>query len=152
MSSSQRTQRTLVLMLGALLLFAAACGEGNATGGEGAPKPTGVTASDATLGDGEEVTLRGTVDDVIAGMVLTLTDATIEQGTVNTEGEVAVIVTEGGADVFESEEVVVTGTLVDVSDGVQELEDLFGTNVDEEMLAFLDGQQVVIASSVDEDV
>jgi len=143
-------RRTLALTLGAFLLLAAACGDGDTTTSEGAPE----TTPDATLVDGEEVTVSGTVDDVldvIAGTVFTLIDATIEDGTVDTEGEVAVV-SEGDADVSESEEVVVTGTLFDASADVQELEDLFGANVDDEMLAFLNGQQVIIASSVQEGV
>jgi uncharacterized protein YlzI (FlbEa/FlbD family) len=143
-------RRTLALTLGAFLLLAAACGDGDTTTSEGELE----TTPDATLVDGEEVTVSGTVDDVldvIAGTVFTLIDATIEDGTVDTEGEVAVV-SEGDADVSESEEVVVTGTLFDASDDVQELEDLFGANVDDEMLAFLNGQQVIIASSVQEGV
>lgn len=148
-------RRMLALTLGAFLLLATACGDGDTTAGEGAPEPTAETAPDATVGDGEAVT--GTVGDVVADIAFTLNDATVEEGTVDTQGEVAVLVTEGDADVSESEEVVVTGTLlsVDVADDVQELEDVLGVNVDDEMLemlALLDTQQVVIASSVDEGV
>lgn len=150
-------RRMLALTLGAFLLLATACGDGDTTAGEGAPEPTAETAPDATVGDGEEVTVTGTVGDVVADIAFTLNDATVEEGTVDTQGEVAVLVTEGDADVSESEEVVVTGTLlsVDVADDVQELEDVLGVNVDDEMLemlALLDTQQVVIASSVDEGV
>ena len=146
---------TLALTLGAFLLLAAACGDGDTTVGEGAPESPAETASDVTLVDGEDVTVSGTVDsvlDVSAGTVFTLTDAAVEDGTVDTEGGVAVIVTEGDTDVSESEEVVVTGDLFDASDAAQELENLFGANVDDEMLAFLNGQQVIIASSVEEGV
>ena len=145
--------RKIALTLGAFLLLASACGDGDTTVGEGAPESPAETASDVTLVDGEDVTVSGTVDDVldvITGTVFTLTDAAVEDGTVDTEGEVAVIVTEGDTDVSESDEVVVTGDLFDASDAAQELENLFGANVDDEMLAFLDGQQVMIASSVDE--
>jgi hypothetical protein len=148
-------RKTLVLMLGAFLLLAAACGDGDTTVGGGASESPAETASDATLVDGEEVTVSGTVDDVldvITGTLFTLTDAAVEDGTVDTEGGVAVIVTEGDTDVSESEEVVVTGSLFDASDAAQQLEDLFGANVDDEMLALLDGQQVIIASSVEEGV
>src|SRR5215216_2701257 len=148
-------RKTLALTLGAFLLLAAACGDGDTTVGEGAPESSAETASDATPGDGEEVTVSGTVDnvlDVITGTVFTLIEATVEDGTVDTEGGVAVIVTEGDTDVSQSEEVLVTGTLFDATDAAQELQDLFGANVDDEMLAFLDGQQVIIASSVDETV
>jgi hypothetical protein len=150
-------RRTFALTLAAFLLLATACGNGDTTVGEGASEPTAETTPDATLGDGEQVRVRGTVGDVIADVAFTLSDATVEEGTVDTQGEVAVIVTEGDADISESEEVVVTGTLlsVDVADEVQELEDLLGVNVDDEMLemlALLDAQQVVIASSVDEGV
>jgi hypothetical protein len=157
--------RKIALTLGAFLLLASACGDGDTTVGEGAPESPAETASDVTLVDGEDVTVSGTVDDgedvtvsgtvddvldVSAGTVFTLTDAAVEDGTVDTEGGVAVIVTEGDTDVSESEEVIVTGDLFDASDAAQELENLFGANVDGEMLAFLDGQQVMIASSVDE--
>jgi len=148
-------RKTLALTLGAFLLLAAACGDGETTVGEGAPESPAETASEGTLVDGEEVTVSGTVDDVldvITGTLFTLTDAAVEDGTVDTEGGVAVIVTEGDTDVSESEEVVVTGTLFDATDAAQQLEDLFGANVDDEMLALLDGQQVIIASSVEEGV
>src|SRR5215216_7562160 len=126
-------RRTLALTLGAFLLLASACGDGDTTLGEGAPESPAETVSDATLVDGEDVTVSGTVDDVldvIAGTVFTLTDATVEDGTVDTEGGVAVIVTESDTDVSESEEVIVTGDLFDASDAAQELENLFGANVD----------------------
>lgn len=147
-------RRTPAWILGALLLLAAACGDGDTTVDEGGSEPTAETTTEATLGEGEEVTVRGTVDDVIAGTVFTLTDVTVEEGTVDTEGGVAVITTEGDANVSESDGVVVTGTLlsVDVSDDVQELEDLLGADVNEEILALADDQQVIIASSVDEGV
>src|SRR5215211_5292125 len=122
-------RKTLALTLGAFLLLAAACGDGDMTVGEGgAPESSAETASDATPGDGEEETVSGTVDnvlDVITGTVFTLTDATVEDGTVDTEGGVAVIVTESDTDVSQSEEVVVTGTLFDASDAAQKLQDLF---------------------------
>jgi hypothetical protein len=141
-------RRTLQLTLGTCLLLAAACGDGGATVGGDAPEPTADAIGDA-LGDGEAVTVTGTVDDVFGDTAFTLTDAIFEEGTVGTEGDVTVIATDG-ADVSESEAVVVTGTLlsVDVADDVQQLEDLFGANVDDEVMALLDDQQVVIASSV----
>jgi hypothetical protein len=141
-------RRALQLILGACLLLAAACGDGDSTVGGDAPEPTADAISDA-LGDGEEVTVTGTVDDVFGDTAFTLTDATFEEGTAGTEGEVMVIVIDG-ADVSESEGVVVTGTLlsVDVADDAQQLDDLFGANIDDEVIALLDDQQVVIASSV----
>ena len=141
-------RRTLRLTLGACLLLAAACGDGDGTVGGDASEPTADAISDA-LGDGEQVTVTGTVDDVFGDTAFTLTDATFEEGTAGTDGEVTVIVTDG-VDVSGSEGVVVTGTLlsVDVADDMQQLEDLFGANVDDEVLALLDDQQVVIASSV----
>lgn len=147
-------RRTLALALGALLLLAAACGDDDPPVDDGAPEPTAETAQDSTLGEGEDVTVRGTVDDVVAGVAFTLTDATVEEGTADAEGEVAVIMIEGDSAVAESEEVIVSGTLLslDISDNVQELETLFGADVDDEILAFLDGQRVIVASSVDEGV
>ncbi len=89
----------------------------------GGSEPSAETTGDATLSDGEEVTVRGTVDDVIADAAFTLTDVTVEEGTVDKEGEVTVIATEGDADVSKSEGVVVTGTLlsVDISEDLQRL-------------------------------
>lgn len=141
-------RRTLARCLGAVLLLAAACADGDAPIGGG---PTAETTAGEALGGEGEVTVRGTVDDVIADMAFTLTDATVEEGTLETDGEVAVVVTDGDADVSESEAVVVTGTLFsfDVSEGAQELQDLLGANIDDEVLALLEDQEVVLASSVD---
>ncbi len=139
----------VLLTLGASPLLAAACGDGDTGIGGGATADT--TAGDA-LGAEGEVTVRGTVDDVIADMAFTLTDATVEEGTLETDGEVAVVVTEADADVSESATVVVTGTLfsVEVSEDAQELQDLFGVNIDDEVLSLLEDQEVILASSVDE--
>jgi hypothetical protein len=142
----------MVPVLGGLLLLGAvACENTNGSSSD----PNGGTTQEATespdlsLG-GEEVTVSGTVQEVVAGQVFTLTDATVEDGTAATDGELAVVATDGSVDVSASERVTVTGTLheVDVADEAEQLEDLLGITLPREVLAQFEGREVLIASSV----
>lgn len=149
------TRKMLTLVLGAsLVLGAAACddgGDGTASVPDGGTtEETGEATPDAVLG-GEQVTVSGTVEEVVAGRAFMLTDATVEEGTATTDGDLAVIVADEDADVSRSDQVVVTGTLheFDIADEIEEFEDLFGVTLDEDALAQFDGRQVLLASSVE---
>jgi acyl carrier protein len=137
----------LVLGLGSLLALAAAACEADGTTSGG----TSPTAATPEATKGALVTVTGTVEEVFADRAFTLTDATAETGSLETPGDVAVIVGDGDAQVTESERVVVTGTLhsIDVADQIQELEELFGVQIDEEALERFQGQHLIVASRVE---
>lgn len=148
------TRRMLMLVLSAfLVLGAAACDDaGEDTTGVGddrTTEATGEATTDGILG-GEQVTVSGTVQEVVAGRAFTLTDATVEEGTATTDGDLAVIASDD-AGVSQSDEVVVTGTLyeVDIADEIQEFQDLFGVTLDEDALERFEGRQLLLASSVE---
>lgn len=145
------TRKILVLLLGVFLtLGATACDDDTGSVSDG---DTSEDVSDATPDAlvGEDVTVSGTVQEVVAGRAFTLTDATVEEGTATTDGDLAVIATEEDVDVSPSDQVVVTGTLhdVDIADEVQEFEDLFGVSLDDDAIAQFEGREVLIATSVE---
>jgi hypothetical protein len=136
----------LALLTGALLIVGTVACDDTA----GTTEPTSEDSPDITL-DGEPVTVSGTVDEVVAGQAFTMTDATVEEGTATIDGDLAVLVTDEDADVSPSDQVVVTGTLhqLDLADEAQELEDLLGVSLDDDVIAQLEGRDVLLASSVD---
>ena len=134
------TRRIVVLLLGGVLfLGATACEDAvdtSSTGGTPA-----ADSPDLTTG-GEQVTVTGTVEEVVAGQAFTLTDATVEEGTATTDGDLAVISGDQDTAVAPSDRVTVTGTLheLDVADEVQELEDRFGISIDDGILSTFEGR------------
>lgn len=146
------TRKIMMLALGGVLVLGAVACDDGASDTSAVDDATETTEpSPGGMLDGEQVTVSGTVEEVLAGRAFTLTDATVEEGTATTDGDLAVLVSDEDAGVSQADQVLVTGTLheVDVSEQLEDLEDLFGIRLDEDVVAQFEGRQLIIASEVE---
>jgi uncharacterized protein YdeI (BOF family) len=136
-----------LLSLGAVACDGTANDNAAATGGAQATTTVEPTAGATT---NEQVTVEGTVSQVLTDRAFLLTDPNVETGPALAGDRIPVIVTGTTTDVNRNDEVVVSGTLhqADVQDEIGRLGDQLGISIDPTVVQAISGRELLVADSV----